>query len=92
MEDGKVKGAAVVRFDGDRERHMTVWEVSSSSRWTQPDNALHSSDSPSAGAPMWGCQCAINFPSGHPSPGRVTVLHEWQLVSADCAQSLSPNA
>ena len=59
MEDGKVKGAAVVRFDGDRERHMTVWEVSSSSRWSQPDNALHSSDCPSAGA-----RCGdVNVPS-----------------------------
>ena len=28
VEDGRVKGAAVVRFQGDRERHMTVWEAS----------------------------------------------------------------
>ena len=28
VEDGQVKGAAVVRFQGDRERHMTMWEAS----------------------------------------------------------------
>ena len=27
VENGKVRGAAVVRFEGDRERHMTLWEV-----------------------------------------------------------------
>ena len=31
VEDGRVKGAAVVRFQGDRERHMTVWEASCTS-------------------------------------------------------------